>query len=851
MCPAGGSVENKARSQQELKISARNAPALHGVKGQLAVKSEPLETVEVCSGAYEYNSPSLNAFISAVEGGIEILRETQLSSHQRALRVLSLLKELIRGETGSTDFEDGIRIFFHRLGHSASMAALLPDLYRRTRAVLYFSSRRKASLGFEAERVADELSLIADWYAKRKRSLAHLRAETGREDAFLRSGAQLFDLELIQDCVSSGSAGVQIHGSLCLCGFSNQVLWVRVSVRDEDGFVRCRPGWQVWSEGAEELFLMDGSAPRAFAAVAPLYPEAERVIVDSFKIFLPLSALDLPAGTRSLSFEVELSDQQGCVISRSLLDGEVSIPPVSEHLVCPPSPQALGIWPEDFVRGDRVSDLRIGRGFRGILDRGSEVFSVVFDLDLHAHAGERLEAQCRFLDSAGYLVESCAAVLRDSSKAFVSHLALYPAVPAASYYGLEMQIPLSCLRLEEGLGELFCEIAVVNQTGRVLCGAIQQLDYDPVAAEKAALTERRPLSKPFVSDPCAEVELSEFVLDPAWHFDGHDTIRLKAVFSSEKWSVNPCRVVFSIEGPGGEKLLSASVTDRWGGPAELVQCLCLGGYDGPGRQELVVNFDPDELPQHVFGRGSAEAALIARLRLYALDDRLQIETAQEFDFRSSEIAERLEAEKSGQISAAVAGDDSGGPRRHNSLEHDAFIADILSRAYPVAGEVRFEVALNVNYLSRSSEEFLLYYEILDRNGNLIGQGSDNSVPSGLLTGCMKRVDVSQLTAKSLHSSGWYQVPVVLDLKLETIVTDHQPLSLKDIHTVRVMLFTANGTLLQVACGGSSMLTGLDVYIDGNLSNEKRSIDHDVGAFLERIMPTIFGNRSNRKQTEIS
>lgn len=624
-------------------------------------------------------SDALQQFVDPLE---EVLRKAAklrvrpvCASRKAILKVselvLGVIRRIAHRETGVYSMEPNVALLLSSLCAGSVEGAIVSGLVRRAQEVQDTaglepaespSQRLVATPGplveYDVGRELDELTMLLKWYVKRKASLTGLEVQHSRKadfasDGVLVSGEEgnaIFSLEVMHDHQVFASKGCFVSCGLRLIGHDGQPLWLRVSVRANGESVRARLGWSSWTDPGDAETVADNGQ---FCSLVPIRPNAQRLIIDDIRAFVPYAALDLPPGRSDIQLHVAIIDEEGreilaasqpesiCVPSREALAGGVS------------APHSIGMWPHDVVSGDKISDLRVSSGHKVVAGWERHTVSAQFDLSLFMHAGESVLLECRFVDAQGSVVELSslgipyvAADLGSAVESVSSYRyrrVLHPRGAWAVFRGLCVDIPTEFLLLEPGTHALTCEVVVVSSDDRILCG-----DIGLVTVQVSGCSTLE-------SEECAEkrskdvgIELRTLEIDPAWNFGGEESVRIEAICAPTNTSrhiadlasgrvgelFQPYRVEIAIEREDGHLLLQAFSDPLGMGFKPVTRGVCVESSSGFSSHSVAANFGKDEILGWSLtpdgSRGLQKVALVARVRILSLAGDELVTQSREF-----------------------------------------------------------------------------------------------------------------------------------------------------------------------------------------------------------------------------
>jgi hypothetical protein len=622
-------------------------------------------------------SDALQQFVAPLEEALRKaakLRVRPVSATRRAVLkvselVLGVIRRIAHRETGVYSMEPNVALLLSSLCAGSVEGAIVSGLVRRAQqvqdaagieAVESASQRLAAAPGplseYDVGRELDELTMLLKWYVKRKASLTGLEVHHSRKadlasDAVLLSGEEdnaIFSFEVMHDHQVFASKGCFVSCGLRLVGHDGQPLWLRVSVRASGEPVRARPGWSSWTDPGGEGVASDDTQ---FCSLVPIRPNAQRLIIDDIRAFVPYAALDLPPGRSDIQLYVAVIDDDGREILSAAKPESICVPPREALASGVPAPHSIGMWPHDVVSGDRISDLRVASGHKVVAGWERHTVSAQFDLSLFMHAGESVLLECRFVDSKGNVVELSslgipyvAAELGGAVESVSSYRyrrVLHPRGAWAVYRGLCVDIPVEFLLLEPGTHSLTCEVVVVSSDDRILCGDIGLVTVQ-VPGRIAAAADEGERAKD------VGIELRTLEVDPAWVFAGEESVRVEAVFAPTNTSrhiadlasgrvgelFKPYRVEISIEREDGHLLLQAFSDPLGMGFKPVTRGVCVESSSGFSSHAIAANFGKDEILGWSLspdgGRGLQKVALVARVRVLSLTGEELVAQSRDF-----------------------------------------------------------------------------------------------------------------------------------------------------------------------------------------------------------------------------
>ena len=621
-------------------------------------------------------SLDLRAFVAPLEDRVRSAFRYRAPKYKRSVKAqakvaeiaLDIIRQLAHKETGVFNLEAPVTKLLNALFAGAVESTIVTGLARRAQKALIAreayerdlnsgaeeSGRASRGLGYDVARELAELMMLLTWYSRRKMSVAVLEVDGITEISDIDGNGAilgddrdaLFGLEIAHDHQEFGAKGCLISCGLKLLGRDGQALWLRVAANEHGVPVPARPEWSSWTDPGEgaEVELLSDKAP--FCSLVPIRPNAQQVVIDELRAFIPYGALQLSSGRRDVDIQISVIDGEGKEILHASRAESICVPSQEISRYPVPAPHSLGIWPHDVVSGDRVSDLTVRSGFKVVAGWERHSISVSFDLSLFMHAGESVMLECRFVSSSGAIVELSSLgmpfvaaesnVAVESLSSYRYRRVLHPRGAWALYQGLCIDIPVEFLLLSAGSHEITCELVVVAEDERILCGDmgrvlvqipdrdLKRANSDPRDTEES---QKRGLSTWDLSG--SSIQLESIEIDPSWAFGSDESIRVQANFSPRNSARHlaelaagragelfaPYRVEISLEREDGHVLLQA-YTDPLGMSFKPVtRAVCVDGYSGQAVHAVVANFAKDEVLGWSVGADGGRIG--AKIRLFA------------------------------------------------------------------------------------------------------------------------------------------------------------------------------------------------------------------------------------------
>lgn len=619
-------------------------------------------------------SQGLQKFIAPLESEIRRAykyrakdrRGTLVAQAKVAELVLRIIRDIAHRETGIFNLEPNVSQLLSVLYAGSVEVGIVSGLARRAQKSLAVRdqyerdsaramegvSRRYSGASYDVGRELDELTMLLKWYVRRKMSCAALEIEhashflpsLSEDDLFAREEHDaLYGFEVMHDHQVFGTKGCLLSCGLRLIGWDGQPLWLRVGVRWKGAPVSVRPEWSSWTDpgSGAPIEVVPQSVP--FSSLVPIRPNAQRLIIDEIRAFVPYAALELPVGRCDVEFILSVITNDGHEILTASRSESVCVPRRELGLFVVPAPHAVGMWPHDVVSGDKISELSLTSGFKVVAGWERHTVSVQFDVSLFMHAGESVMLECRFVDQKGDIVELSSLgipfvasemnVAVESVSSYRYRRVLHPKGAWAFYRGLCIDIPVEFLLLSEGSHELTCEIVIVSSDERILCG-----DMGRVALQVPDRGGRKEIEKPTMKSEAWEpinrgisstMELESIEVDPAWLFDGEECVRVQVTLCPRNTGLqiaelaagrvgelfSPYRVEISLEREDGHVLLQAFSDVLGMGFKPVTRAVCVEGKAGFREHSVVANFSKEEVLGWSVGLEGARAS--SKVRLFA------------------------------------------------------------------------------------------------------------------------------------------------------------------------------------------------------------------------------------------
>lgn len=623
--------------------------------------------------------------------------------------VLSTIRKLAHQETGMYVLEPNVPLLLNALFAGPVEAAIVGGLVRRAQVVmaavdqlsgvarepLHASGLDRSVQEYDLARELDELAMLLKWYVRRKVSLAGIevdslrRAETSDGPTLVINNEEdaLFGVEVLHDHEVFGAKGCFVACGVKLIGHDSQALWLRVSALWNGEPVQVRPDWSSWTDPAGGEAGEGVTGERGpFCSLVPIRPQAQRLVIDEIRAFIPYAALDIPSGRCDVDLCVTVVDSDGKEVLSAARRESLCVPRRELPAQTVPAPHSVGMWPHDVVSGDKISELRLASGYKVVAGWERHTVSVQFDLALFMHAGESVLLECRFIDERGELVELSSLgipyvatelnVPVESVSSYRYRRILHPRAAWAHYRSLCIDIPVEFLLLTPGLHQLTCEVVIVSSDDRVLCGdmglvAVQVAGASVAAAgaasgaleraaEGGAVESGGAAARPATAARGAGgvglnqagwghcIELESLEIDPAWQLGDEECVRVQATFCPKDAARQiaelaagragelfaPYRAEVLLEREDGHVLLQAFSDALGMGFKPVTRAVCVEGHSGFAEHSVVANFRKDEILGWSFGpdnqRGVTKLRLFARVRALSLRGEVLIDERKEF-----------------------------------------------------------------------------------------------------------------------------------------------------------------------------------------------------------------------------
>ena len=515
-------------------------------------------------------------------------------------------------------------------------------------------SVQQRGLSYDISRELDELSMFVKWYVRRKMSLADLQINlkdtvpvvNADGGLFEDEGDVAFGLDLMHDHQVFGVKGCLLSCGLRLIGRDGQALWLRVSVERDGKEIPVRSQWSSWCDPAGGNDIEVLPAKSSFCSLVPIRPNSQRLVIDEIRAFFPYAALDLEDGRQEVDVVLSVIDEDGEDIICVSRPESLCIPSSTNMGPVVPAPHALGMWPHDVVSGDKISEFSVVSAYKLVAGWERNSITVQFDLSLFMHAGESVTLECRFVNDQGEVVELSSLgvpyvaselnVAVESVSSYRYRRVLNPKSAWALYQGLCIDVPVEFLQLDAGTHDITCELVIVSEDERILCG-----DMGRVSVTVPLFREEREKVR-------GQVELESIEVDSGWSYGRDESIRVQATFCPQNSSdqiaelaagrvgelFSPYRVLISLEREDEHVLLQAFSDPLGMSFKPVTRSICVEGHYEGIEHSVVTNFSKEEVLGWSFPPDSARVGSKVRLfsRVTALNVRGEVIASDKKEF---------------------------------------------------------------------------------------------------------------------------------------------------------------------------------------------------------------------------
>ncbi|MCO6432378.1 MAG: hypothetical protein J5J00_16105 [Deltaproteobacteria bacterium] len=688
-------------------------------------------------------------FISEMGERIMRLRHVPLTKRELAFEVIDFVERLVRFETKLYSVRFGIDIFLEKLHASSAISQILQQLYRWARLQVRGLEDPDHKLIISESLIIGHLEDLLHWYSVRSVSLYKLSSHL--------LGDSVFPLHIIHDRERVGVVGFEIQTGLALFGRAFEQLWLKVFLKEGDRYIGTRKGWESWVDD-NDLFARSSQEEAApFAALLPVVPQGQRLIVDKLELFIPYAALDLSAGKQEVTIEAILFDEKGEKVAAAEAQDLLNMPVYGSGARKILSNQALGMWPADVVRGDAIRDLKVRAGVMPLAHNAVEVVKVSFDLTLFDHQNDKVVVELRFLSEGGDIIESRGD--GEGRHDYVLRHEIFVSDVLSDLTAVELCVPLNDLNWEDVEYGCMAEVSILGKQDKVLCGAVAAFDLPEHFRSQPELLgddEERSLARPrrqklIVSqDRAISVDVT-----PQWQTPRGTAMRFAVYINDNSILERRGSVVLSLRDEKEKPLLAANTPS----PVMRAQRLPVARpIDGPEAVFLVHHDD-------VFSEG--EVSLYDREVSWGIAVR--------------GVDDVVMGERFGQVAVGYKPSKLPLPARG---EPNIFIEDVEPSDVRHFPPLRFRVYINFNRLAYESSQYMLLADLTPSAGNL--KNGDHE-PTGMVIPC----DISPVFDGEGHHSDRFQTVHVIDC---TDIAREKGLPPGDA-VLKVKLYAANGSLI--------------------------------------------------------
>lgn len=835
-----------------IKVTPKAPSKVNRLPGYRDVK--PLSQLDVRRYLGE-RSRELQSFIAPLEE--DIRRAHRYRSRERrhspqaqskvADLVLRVVRDIAHRETGIFNLEPHVPQLLSALYAGSVEVGIVSGLVRRAQKILSArdvaersrssrgveDSRRSRMSGYDISRELDELTMLLKWYVRRKMSLASLEIEISGNAAMLDSEGSvlrdehdaLYGLEVMHDQQVFGTKGCVLACGLRLVGRDGQPLWLRVGVRCHGEPVVVRADWSSWTDpgSGEALEVLDKEVP--FCSLVPVRPNAQRLIIDEVRAFVPYAALELPVGRCDVEFVISVIDGDGDEILMTTRAESICVPRRDSVSFVAPAPHAAGMWPHDVVSGDKINELSVTSGFKMVAGWERHSVSVQFDLSLFMHAGESVMLECRFVDKKGDIVELSSLgipfvaselnVPVESVSSYRYRRVLHPKGAWAFYRGLSIDIPVEFLLLDPGAHELTCELVIASSDDRVLAGDMGRVSVlvPDRTGRKNGHTEAEKSSMLVVQGAASSaLDLESIEVDPSWEFGGQESIRVEANFSPHNAGrrladvaagrvgelFSPYRVEISLEREDGHVLLQAFTDSLGMSFRPVTRSVCVEGHAGALEHVVVANFSKEEVLGWSVGLEGARVGSKTRFfaRVTALTPAGEVLVSQQKEFFVKPVT-------------------AGGRQVIEIRDPAPVIVDTVAYTYAQAGKLSVRALVNVPF------------------GEFMDEGLD--IHCALVRSDGKREVLSRKVIGSRQSAVWTRQQ--MGLSQFVVVFEHPSRDLEDTRapSIEVSIHSALGEELHRIV---QVVRSAGVLSDAEMSAAESESDSSASFVSESDFPDV-------------
>lgn len=582
--------------------------------------------------------------------------------------VIETIRQIAHRETGIYSIDAPLHQLLSLMCAGSVEGGIVTGLVRRAQKALHKRdaverergradermSVQQRGLSYDISRELDELEMFVKWYVRRKMSLADLQIDlkdavsvvNAGGDLFHDEGDLVFGLDVMHDHQVFGVKGCLLSCGLRLIGRDGQALWLRVSVERDGKEIPVRSEWSSWSDPADGSDIEVLPAKSPFCSLVPIRPNSQRLVIDEIRAFFPYAALDLEDGRQDVDVIISVIDEDGQEIIRISRSESLCIPSSANMGPVVPAPHALGMWPHDVVSGDKISEFSVVSTYKMVAGWERNSITVQFDLSLFMHAGESVTLECRFVNDQGQVVELSSLgvpyiaselnVAVESVSSYRYRRVLNPKSAWSVYQGLCIDVPVEFLQLDAGTHDITCELVIVSEDERILCGDMGRVSVTVPVYRDELETSR------------GQVELESIEVDPNWTYGSDDSIRVQATFCPQNANhqiaelaagrvgelFSPYRVLISLEREDEHVLLQAFSDPLGMSFKPVTRSICVEGHSEGMEHSVVTNFSKREVLGWSFPPDSARIGSKVRLfsRVTALNVRGEVIASEKREF---------------------------------------------------------------------------------------------------------------------------------------------------------------------------------------------------------------------------
>ncbi len=329
------------------------------------------------------------------------------------------------------------------------------DLMLATMARFFFdltlAVRKPARV--DREQLLDQGATLIAWCLRRFAVLELLEYEGEERD-------YLLPLAVNEDATVCGAPGIEVVCAAKLVHRVGQSLHAMLFFRDEG-----RPLHRVSSWLEQRGHEFSGQSWRGeVCALLPLEATHHHEVIDQVRLGVPYAALQLEPGWHNLDTILKIVDERGEVIAERE-EGRVLFVGATSHQREPISPQSRGIWECDPCSESKVEDI-------SVYQSGTDKVSVSFSVVAGALTSQALAVRCIPRSSEGF------DLLREETPRNKILCEVETSKPYQKLGTFYWHFLLSELELNKLESEIYFDIAVLGERGRVIVGALRRLEID-------------------------------------------------------------------------------------------------------------------------------------------------------------------------------------------------------------------------------------------------------------------------------------------------------------------------------------------------------------------------------------